>query len=296
MRKNKKQKTRLPLVPVLLGAGVLAAALLLGGCGASDRVDTATGVAYLESLEQKDPDAVEQVLRQRRLEELEAQREELLRQVKTGELNPFTLFQDAVILGDSRAVGFFYYGFVDESRDLTGSGDTILNIPGKLDTLEAMNPRYVYLTYGLNDIKIGHWGSLEAHIADYIEYVQQIRERLPNAVIIISSVLPFYDPNESAETGAEEATLPPAASATSGLTDADRRRMGQIPQWNELMRTACQEFGIIFVDNSGICAELKHLWEPDGIHVAKPFYPHWGKNLVVAALEEGGIVDEEPAA
>ena len=39
--------------------------------------------------------------------------EMLLRQIKAGEQDPFPLFQDAVILGDSRAVGFFYYGFVD---------------------------------------------------------------------------------------------------------------------------------------------------------------------------------------
>lgn len=292
MRRTKRHKNRLP---VLLGAGVLAAALL-GGCADGVRVDTAPGAAYLESLEQQDPDAVDQVLRQRRLAELEAQREELLRQVKDGELDPFTMFQDAVILGDSRAVGFFYYGYVDESRDLTGSGDTILDIPGKLDVLEDMNPRYVYLTYGLNDIKIGHWASLEAHIADYMDCVQRIRQRLPNADIIISSVLPYRDPSIPAESGPEGETVLPAASASSGLSDADRRRLSRIPQWNELMRDACREFGVIFVDNSTICDELAHLWEPDGIHVSKPFYPHWGKNLVVAALEEGGIVDEDAAA
>lgn len=288
MIRKKKQQLRLRF-----GAGLLAAALLLGGCG-GDRVDTAPGIAYLESLEQQDPDDVDQVLRQRRLAELEAQREELLRQVKAGEQDPFTLFQDAVILGDSRAVGFFYYGFVDESRDLTGSGDTILSIPGKLDTLEAMNPRYVYLTYGLNDLKIGHWGSLEDHIASYMERVSEIRERLPDAVIVISSVLPYYDPREQSANGQSGTTAP--SSSSSSLTEADRKRMSQIPQWNELMRETCGEYGVIFVDNSAICTELKHLWEADGIHVAKPFYPHWGKNLVVAALEEGGIVDEDTAA
>jgi hypothetical protein len=59
---------------------------------------------------------------------------------------------------------------------------------------------------------------------------------------------------------------------------------------------ALAENGVVFVDNSVICKELKHMWEPDGIHVVKTFYPHWGKNLVVAALEEGGIVDEDPVS
>lgn len=275
-----------------LAAGVLAAAMLLGGCSGGDGVDIAQGVAYLEALEQQDPDAVDQILRQRRLEQLEREREELLRQVKAGEQDPFPLFQDAVILGDSRAVGFFYYGFVDESRDLTGSGETILDIPKKLDTLQAMNPRYVYLTYGLNDIKIGHWGSLQAHISEYLDRVQEIRERLPEAVIVISSVLPYHDP--SARTDATGETTP--TSGSSSLTEADRKRLAQIPEWNRLMADAAREHGVIFVDNSAICTEYEDLWEKDGIHVFKSFYPHWGKNLIVAALEEGGIADESASA
>lgn len=278
-----------------LAAGVLAAAMLLGGCSGGDGVDIAQGVAYLEALEQQDPDAVDQILRQRRLEQLAREREELLRQVKAGEQDPFPLFQDAVILGDSRAVGFFYYGFVDESRDLTGSGETILDIPKKLDTLQAMNPRYVYLAYGLNDIKIGHWGSLQAHISEYLDRVQDIRERLPEAVIVISSVLPYHDPN--ARTDATGETPPSSgSSSTSSLTEADRKRLAQIPEWNRLMADAAREHGVIFVDNSAICQEYKNLWEKDGIHVFKSFYPHWGKNLIVAALEEGGIADESASA
>lgn len=276
--------------PLRLAAAVVAASLLLGGCGTGGRVDPAPGIAYLEALEQRDPDAVDQVLRQRRLEELEAQRVELLRSIKAGEQDPFTMFQDAVILGDSRAVGFFYYGFVDESRNLTGSGDTILNITGKLDLLEDINPRYVYMTYGLNDIKIGHWASLEAHIADYMNRIQQIRQRLPDAVILVSSVLPFHDPAAPREDG----TVPIVSS--SSLTAADKQRLTRIPEWNTLMAKACGENGVIFVDNSAICETYKNLWEPDGIHVVKTFYPHWGKNLVVAALEEGGIADEEASA
>lgn len=278
-----------------LAAGVLAAAMLLGGCSGGDGVDIAQGVAYLEALEQQDPDAVDQILRQRRLEQLAREREELLRQVKAGEQDPFPLFQDAVILGDSRAVGFFYYGFVDESRDLTGSGETILDIPKKLDTLQAMNPRYVYLAYGLNDIKIGHWGSLQAHISEYLDRVQDIRERLPEAVIVISSVLPYHDPNARTDaTG--EATPSSGSSSTSSLTEADRKRLAQIPEWNRLMADAAREHGVIFVDNSAICQEYENLWEKDGIHVFKSFYPHWGKNLIVAALEEGGIADESASA
>lgn len=291
MTRKKQTGKRLPLVPVLLCAGVAAGALLLALGGGDDVSDvTAPGVAYLESLEQKDPYAVDQILRQRRLQELETQRVEMLRQVKAGERDPFTLFQDAVILGDSRAVGFFYYGYVDESRDLTGSGDTIFNIRDHLDTLALMNPRYIYLTYGLNDIKIGYWATLEGHISDYLDLIDRIRERVPDSVIVVSSVLPYVDPAKLAEMGIS------TSPSSSELTEADIKRLEQIPQWNELMKAACAEHGVIFVDNSEICTGNENLWEPDGIHVKKPFYPDWGKNLVIAALEEGGVhLENDPA-
>lgn len=283
-----RKKKRLRRVCALLAAG-----MLLGGCGDAQTADVASGVAYLESLEQQDPAVVDEILRQRRIAELEAQREELLRQIKAGEQSPFAAFQDAVILGDSRAVGFFYYGFVDESRDLTGTGDTILNISKKLDTLESMKPRYIYLTYGLNDIKIGYWESLEAHIADYLDCVEQIRQRVPDAVVVISSVMPFRDPTVPDPSDPAGTAKP---SGSSSLTAADRKRLTQIPQWNELMKAACAEAGVIFVDNSNVGEELQKMYEPDGIHVIKTFYPLWGKNLAVAALEEGGSADEAPAA
>lgn len=292
MKRERQQKKSFPAVPVLAAAAVLTGVVLgvAALTGPKEPADvTAQGIAYLESLEARDPAAVDQVLRQRRLEELESQRAELLRQVKAGETDPFTLFQDAVILGDSRSVGFFYYGFVDDSRDLTGTGDTILDLPGKLDALEAMNPRYIYLCYGLNDLKIGHWASVDAHITDYIDRINRIRQRLPEAVVIVSSVLPYVDQSAGSDD-------PNAVKPANKLTEAEVRRLGNIPQWNAAMAEACREFGLIFVDNSAICDEHQNLWEPDGIHVKKSFYPYWGKNLVVAALEEGGIADEDPAA
>lgn len=290
MRQNRQHKKPFPVVPALAAAAVLTGVVLGVSAltGPKEPADvTAQGIAYLESLEARDPAAVDQVLRQRRLEELENQRAELLRQVKADETDPFTLFQDAVILGDSRSVGFFYYGFVDDSRDLTGTGDTILNLSGKLDALQSLNPRYIYLCYGLNDLKIGHWASVDAHIASYIDRIDQIRRLLPDSVVVVSSVLPYVD--HSLED-------PTAAKPVNKLTETEVARLGNIAQWNTAMAAACQEHGLIFVNNDAICSEHLDLWEPDGIHVKKSFYPYWGKNLVIAALEEGGIADEDPAA
>ena len=35
-----------------------------------------------------------------------------------------------------------------------------------------------------------------------------------------------------------------------------------------------------YVDNDAIADEYASLWEVDGIHVQRDFYPHWAANLI----------------
>lgn len=276
-------------------AVVLITALLVTLLGGAEETDvTRAGIAYLEEREQKDPNTVLQVLRDRRQAELEAQREELLRQIVSGETDPFVMFQDAVIMGDSRAVGFWYFGFVDQSRTLTGAGDTILEVHNQLDKLEAMNPSYIYLCYGLNDLKIGYWGSVERFVEKYMEYVGQIRARLPDTVVVISSMVPVQkDIYESAteQLKAGETGTPLKQEEKQELLGLQRLR--EVPAWNDALAAACAENDVIFVDNTRIWEEQGTPWEKDGIHMKEKFYPHWARNLVVSALEKGSSQVEE---
>lgn len=271
------------LLPVLLVGAVLAAKL---GQPQEAPDITQPGIAYLESLEKKDPDAVAQILRDRYQARLDAQRAQLLEQVRGGTLDPFELMGSAVVMGDSRAVGFWYYGFMEEGHTLTGAGHTVLDITAQMDTLEAMNPQYIYLCYGLNDLKIGFWGSMDRFLEAYAEALEQIRTRIPDAVIVVSSILPV---RESVYRDAAEALVDPDAKL-----DQDQRielrgleRLGLVPEWNKALKQVCEEHHIIFVDNTRISQEYAKLLEPDGIHMKKGFYPVWARSLVIAALEEG---------
>lgn len=285
----KKRATKFPgwlliLIPVVLIALVTA---WLWPKGETEDL-TGPGIAYLEARENKDPDDVTQVLRQRRQAELEAQREELLRRVRADELDPFTLFRDSVIMGDSRAEGFWYFGYVDEAWTLTGAGHTILNISKQMDALVSMNPQYIYLCYGLNELKMGLWTSSDAFVARYMEIIAEIHTRLPDATVVVSSILPAQE-----WVYEEKETQPGATAPTESAEQRELRRLANIPVWNEALAKACEENDVIFVDNTAICEEYAHLWETDGIHVKRSFYPHWAKNLVVAALEEGSVRVEE---
>ena len=267
-----KKQINIPMVipAVVFVVFLLCLVLLIGGIRSEKRAEEAAaeGIAYLEALEQKDPARIDQVRKAINRAKLEAEREEMLRKVIEGEVDPFSMFQDYVILGDSRAVGYWYFGFLEESRCLTGGGDTIRNIEMNMDGILALNPGTIYLCYGLNDTSIGYWDTAEAYITEYMQVIDDLQSRLPDTKIVVSSILPARDP---------------AFNLSS--------KWHNIPEWSAALEAACEEKGIAFANNDSISEEYADLWDPDGIHVREAFYPYWATNLIVASLS-GGETDE----
>lgn len=286
--KTKKQHGVLALLLTLLAvSGVSVWLYLAVRLAKPSGADTASGIAYLEAQEQKDPAEVDVFLREReeqrrreeeeRLRAEEEQRAEEEREriraerraeyeaqiaaIENGETDIWGEFHDFVILGDSRAVGFYYYDFLDKSRVLAGGGDTILKIGEHMSEIVALQPRYIFLCYGLNDVSIGIWNTKEEYVADLMDYIADLRENLPDAVIVVGSILPARDP---------------AFELSS--------KWYQIPDFSAAIATACAENGVIFVDNTEICDTYADYWQPDGIHVRPEFYPYWARNLIVGII------------
>ena len=245
------------LAPVL-AAGVLLSGLL-GGCGVPD--ETAAGIAYLEELEQKDPQVVVQVRRQLYEAKIAAQREEMIRKLSDGTIDPFSLFENYVLMGDSRAVGFWYRDFLEKDRVIADGGHTIRNLQENMDKLVEMEPQMVFLCYGLNDTSIGYWSTAQEYVDEYMETVRTIQQRLPETTIVVSSILPARDP---------------AFQQSS--------KWYNIPEWSAALGKACKENGILFADCDPLAQEYPNLWDPDGIHLREAFYPHWGSYLITALL------------
>lgn len=286
--RTKKQHGVLAVLLAVLAFAVAAAWVYLTVRPAkASGVDTAAGLAYLEAQERKDPAEVDVFLRQReeqrRIEEEERRRAEeeqraeeereriraerraeyeaRIAAIENGETDVWGEFHDFVILGDSRAVGFYYYDFLDKSRVLAGSGDTILKIGEHMSEIVALQPKYIFLCYGLNDVSIGIWSTKEEYVADLLDYIADLRENLPDAVIVVSSILPARDP---------------AFELSS--------KWYQIPDFSAAIAEACGEIGVVFVDNTEICDTYADYWQPDGIHVRPEFYPYWARNLIVGII------------
>ena len=247
--------------PGLIAGGIILiyvlVSLLTGGRRASVPEQTLEeGRNYIAQLEQQDVNGVKSQITAFR----KAERRKLMEE---GKLSVWDMFEDYVVLGDSRAVGFYYYGFLEESRTLATGGATIREIAANLDAMKQLNPHYIFLCYGLNDVSIGIWSSPEEYVAEYLSTVQDLQKTFPDAQIIISSILIARDP-------------------AFDLDDSWLR----IPEFNDALKRMAQENGIAYADNTELCEQYADMWDLDGIHVMKQFYPYWGANLISEVDDE----------
>lgn len=271
---EKKRRGRRPnyILPVILCVLAAIVVIMLPQSGRQQTPELSAaaqqGVAFLDSLAQKDPAAVRQVRREIYIQKMLQQRDTLTQQIMTGAADPFPLFEDYALLGDSRAIGFYYSEFLEADRVLADGGNTIRIIPDRIWQLQQINPSYVFLCYGLNDVSIGYWDTAEAYAQEYMSHVALIREALPEATVVVSSILPAKDP----------------AFNTSS-------RWRWIPDWNVVLEQTCKDNGVLFANCDWVFEQQSYYWTADGIHLRPYVYPYWGGQLIVTALY-GGLENE----
>ena len=271
MEKTKKKRMNtafLPWVALLLLPAVLIPSLSVRALKRKETPEVKEGVSVVEQLAARDPAEVDRILREREAERRRQQIAEGLEKAmreQTDGLEQGSIwehFTDYLVLGDSRAVGFTVYRLLDPSRVLAEGGLTIRDIPDYLDEIRTYNPAYLYLCFGLNDAGIGYWDTGEEYAAEMRERIAQLKEAAPDARIIISSILP-----------ATESAMERSPS------------WRKIPEFSEAVRALCGSDGVAFADNDAIAAEyMDTLWDEDGVHLDREFYPYWAKNLLIAAI------------
>ena len=223
--------------------------------------------AAVAALNVGNPAKVDEIRKEQRLARQAAQREKALEEIRA-ELDAsgdgiWAYFNDYVILGDSRAVGFSYYRFLRKDRVLAGGGNTVRNIYDHLDELSAIAPSSVYLCYGLNDTGVGYWKTGEEYAAELRSVFAAIRKALPKSTIVASSILP-------------------ATEAAMKKSPVWRR----IPDFDAALKQVCEETGVLYADNNETAKKyMDTMWGPDGVHLNSAFYPIWAGNLIFAAME-----------
>lgn len=160
-------------------------------------------------------------------------------------------FQNAVILGDSFSESIVEYGFLDTDVVLYKRGLSVSQADDLVDNAVSLHPSAVFFVFGTNDMEICE-GDSEKFIEAYRRQIGRLREGLPDAAVYINSILPAT--KEAVKETPSYAYCEP---------------------FNEALRAMCEEDGYTYVDCTFLIEGKEGIYEPDGIHVIKSYYPAW---------------------
>ena len=153
-----------------------------------------------------------------------------------------TLFANTIFFGDSMTQAIGEYGFLDMTNIVYQRSATIDVLITKIPEVAATLPKQVVIFTGLNDRR------------DYVTMLQQLKASIPGVKIIVSSLL--------------------SPSDALGQVRADLVRA---PQFDQELRSICQENDVTYVDSTWIVRQKNYL--DDGIHMNRTFYRVWFRYL-----------------
>ena len=163
-----------------------------------------------------------------------------------------TLFANTIFFGDSMTQAIGEYGFLDMTNIVYQRSATIDVLITKIPEVAATLPKQVVIFTGLNDCN--HYTDIADYRRDYVTMLQQLKTSIPGVKIIVSSLLSPAD--------------------ALGQVRADLVRA---PQFDQELRSICQENDVTYVDSTWIVRQKNYL--DDGIHMNRTFYRVWFRYL-----------------
>lgn len=249
-RKRRLNKRAKALIGIVCACIVVISVILLW----PDNT-TAQGIEYIKTQEDKKVDEISADLKQKKSDELKAA-------VDSGQIDVFALFGDAVIFGDSRALGYSTYGFFQSSHVFASGGATIKDISSWLDQLEVINPSLIFFSYGVNDMGLEIDSEEGGYDGVYQAQIEQVLQVCPDATIVVNSIIPAT----------------PAAVA-------EAPRWNQVDEYNEKIKSMCEKNDWIYVDNSEISQNGNaNIYQADGVHFLRDFYTTWAENMILSVM------------
>lgn len=161
-------------------------------------------------------------------------------------------FEDSVFMGDSLTEPLDFYDILNKSSVLAKKGQSVLDAKIAANKLSGLNPKKVFLLYGLNDLEM--FPNIADFKKNYGELVDAVKQNAANAEVYAQSVMPVQkkvqDKNKSY---------------------SDER----IAKFTEAVQQVAKEKDIHYIDIKPVIKDKEYLFEPDGMHFTAKFYDFW---------------------
>lgn len=217
------------------------------------KIDTSEGLKIIRELEKQDVSEIDAKIRAMRPKKDKAGTDEATDADSIPEY-----FRGCVVMGDSIANELVEYQVLDESVVVADIGMMLRNAQEQMEKASKLNPGKVFLAYGLNDIEDPN-GTGASFSQEYKEFLDEMRELLPEAEFYIISITP-----------------------------ANQEAIEKQPQYqknaeyNDALKAMCEEDGnVTFIDTRDLIRE--DLYEGDGIHFRPEYYENWAKRMIEVA-------------
>lgn len=209
-------------------------------------VSTKDGITEIKELESKNVIELEKKIDDMRKKNLEN------RDFKT-------IFSNSVIMGDSISEGLIGYEILSKLSVVAVKGRNTSTAMKDIKIAVNLQPTNIFLAYGMNDLLYFN-GDVEKFINQYKKMIKEIKDKLPQTNIYISGILPMQQK---------------AIDKYSAY--------GKLNEFNDNLNILCKENGFGFIETKNLLREDSELYEKDGIHMKKDFYPIWLNELAKVA-------------
>ena len=159
-----------------------------------------------------------------------------------------TAFEDVCIVGDSIVEAIEGFGILDNNEVVAKIGGTTYDLADSVDEVAAINPKYIVLHYGNNQISSKE--NAEGFLKLYLAEINKLRQKLPNAKIYIESIFP----------------VGPSAPATDSY-------LNNIDYYNQKIKKMCADNKLAYIDCDKLWNGLNNTYyDGDDIHPTYSFY------------------------
>ena len=167
------------------------------------------------------------------------------------------LFAKSVVIGDSITEGLSVYGVLDDSSVSAKVGASLSNSDDLLAAAAAMQPEYVFLAFGSNDLQMTG-GNSEKYQENYEAFLQKVQAQFPNAKIFVNGIFPVTEQAAASDSNYE-----------------------QIDAFNKVLKKICKQEKLTYIDTSDLPEQDDYA--SDGVHMNPALYKKWAERMTEVA-------------